>query len=132
MLRFVSQGQQGLVLGLGLSEGNLQRLAGDEPIVFDLAELDLAGLFAIAIPGSKLIAELRDAGVEHYLFELSPEAMAELREQGAQLRELPGAPAGLAQVLLAHADTEVHLMKGLAEAGLLQPGVAWAVQQSPA
>ncbi len=125
MIRFVSDGRHGTVVGLGLTEGNLQLLARDEPIMFDLADQGLEScMFVIAVPGSAVVAEGRAAldGQSSYVLELSTEQMETLRAEGAVPRELPDGPGGLAQALLIYGETEVHILQAMAESGLMPEG----------
>lgn len=60
VIRFVTTGSDGVVLGLGVTEGNLQLLQRDDPIVFDLAELDLPPRrFVMSSPSRRSSAPMR-------------------------------------------------------------------------
>lgn len=124
MLRFLSEGHEGPILGLGLSKGNVARLLEDEPIGFDLAELGLRHCFCLlAIPGSTVLAEgkaqLREN--DHVVITLDP-AQLEGVFEAPLILELPPGPHGIVRAIVVAGETEVHLLQLLREAELIDEG----------
>jgi|GEM_PF-1952582 len=126
MIRFVAQGGDGAILGLGLSTGNLERLEQDEPIAFEQASEDgLAGLFIVAVEGSaRVVVLLGELGpVSSTVLELSGSDIDELRNGGGIQRQLTGGRHGFSWALFVHGTTELHILEALSESGLVPAGV---------
>lgn len=125
MIRFITTGSDGVVLGLGVTEGNLQLLQRDEPIVFDLAELDLPPRrFVIAVEGSAVADDLRasSAAGACFVLSLSESEIEALRSTGLARRDLASDGLGAAWALLIYGDTEVHILQAMNESGLAPAG----------
>lgn len=119
MIRFVADGAQGRVLGLGFSFANLDLLAKRQPILFDLAPYGQSGeLFILAGDQSDVTAATM---VHQHVLGLTPRTLDALRQGQVFPVELSGlGVTALWQALLFAGPTEPELVENMRKSGLLR------------
>lgn len=120
MIRFVADGKDGKVLGLGLSWANLDLLLDDHPIVFALDELGASGELMIVAAESPFGTHLLQSTAVEHVLGLADSTLETLRQ--GQLHMLPGEALDLeefAHVGLFGGPSELEIVDALKQTGLL-------------
>jgi hypothetical protein len=122
LIRFVAYGVRGRVLGMGLSFRNLDELARDNPILFDLAPYDSSGQLLITCGDERTLKRTFAAFPSAHVITLTPRTLNTLRSGQAVIAPLDqlGVP-GFADGALFAGETEFELIELLRASGLVDP-----------
>jgi hypothetical protein len=120
MLRFATDSDKGRLLGLGLAEGNLERLEKGDPIVVTLDEQGGMGRLVIASSedGEGLAAAMELAGDEADTLLLDGAALEALRAGEVLLRSLVSS-TGFANAMLFSGPDEASMLLAMRLGGML-------------